>query len=140
MSPPAIFNRILYSISMRSILNIKLKKNCWKIVQKSKQKQKQPTPIIQIQFVFWCKEKRNIGNFTAKLAFQWFDNFGKNPTSLQRNGCHCKKLQGKSGVRFTNIKILTLVSVRCAMFMPISFTSISGFLGFPQKKFIVAST
>ena len=39
--------------------------------------------LYKLKFVFWQKEKRNIGEFMAKLTVLWFD---KKPTSLQSNG------------------------------------------------------
>ena len=35
---------------------------------------------------FDIKKKGTSANFTAKLTFLWYDNFGTNPKSLQRNG------------------------------------------------------
>ena len=47
-----------------------------KFTEKSKQILRQPGPFIQMQICFWQKEKKRIGEYTAKLTFLCYDNFG----------------------------------------------------------------
>ena len=39
-----------------------------------------------VTFHFDKKKNWQIGKYTVKLTFLWYDNFGKNQTPLQRNG------------------------------------------------------
>ena len=55
-----------------------------KFMEKSKQIIQQPGLFQQIHF--FSKRKKRIGNYTTKLIFLWYDNFGKKERSLHRNG------------------------------------------------------
>ena len=44
-----------------------------------------PSPL-QMQICFLTKRKKEIGKYTAKLTFLWYDNFGKKERSLHRKG------------------------------------------------------
>ena len=60
--------------------------NCRKIVGKSKQQQRKTTPFIQMQIRLLIKRKKEHRQIysQAYISVVWY--FGKNSTSLQRNG------------------------------------------------------